>query len=255
MSRNMKFVWILLAFCLVGTLGSAQQIFVYRGKIEFERKTNLHRLYLSDEDGDSWSENLKKLVPRFKVDYFDLVFDSSKSVYQPGRESDNPRKGIAFFESPAASNVVFKDLNRRISISQKQIFESRFLIDDSLNKISWKILPETRSIANFTCRKAVGRICDSVVVVAFYTDEIIPSNGPESFGGLPGMILELAIPRLYTTWIATRLELWEASDSRSIKAPVKGKHAKEDQVITSIDEGIKHWGQKYRARALWFSSL
>jgi GLPGLI family protein len=94
-------------------------------------------------------------------------------------------------------------------------------------KIDWKITNEPRTIAGFECRKAVARIFDSVVVIAFYTDEIMPSSGPESFGGLPGMILGLAIPRLHTTWYATKLELIDVSGQ--IIAPKEGKKYTGDQ--------------------------
>ena len=36
-------------------------------------------------------------------------------------------------------------------------------------------------------------MCDTVYVVAFYTEDIPVSGGPEMFGGLPGMILELTV--------------------------------------------------------------
>jgi GLPGLI family protein len=101
------------------------------------------------------------------------------------------------------------------------------LVADSTIKIDWKITSEPRTIAGFECRKAVARIFDSVVVIAFYTDEIIPSSGPESFGGLPGMILGLAIPRLHTTWYATKLELIDVSGQ--IIAPREGKKYTGDQ--------------------------
>jgi hypothetical protein len=72
-----------------------------------------------------------------------------------------------------------------------------------------------------------GMLCpetfyDSIVVIAFYTDEIIPSSGPESFGGLPGMILGLAIPKMHTTWYATKHESVN-QPPKNIVAPKEGK--------------------------------
>ena len=78
-------------------------------------------------------------------------------------------------------------------------------IEDSLRAFNWKISDEVRTIAGFDCRKEVTSIFDSVVVVTFYTDEISVYSGPKNFYGLPGMILGLAIPRLYTTRFATKL--------------------------------------------------
>jgi hypothetical protein len=80
--------------------------------------------------------------------------------------------------------------------------------------------PESRKI-HWSINYLVARIFDSVVVIAFYTDEIIPTSGPESFGGLPGMILGLAIPRLHTTWYATKLEVMD--NPGAIIPPKTGK--------------------------------
>ena len=243
------FLIVLLCIC---TIARSQQVFIKQGKIEFERKTNSHRLYFTGEDG-SWIEQFKKLVPQFKISYFNLLFMENKSVYKPGKETEDEKSG--FFESPAAANTVYKDLLQQTSISQKQIFESQFLIIDSIRSLKWKILPETRTIAGFDCHKAVSRICDSVVVVAFYTDEIIPSTGPESFSGLPGMILELAIPRLYTTWTATKVELLDIADEKRITPPAKGKKANEKELAQQIKDGIKNWGDKWYHRSVWFATL
>jgi GLPGLI family protein len=248
----MKQTVLLISFLCACILAQSQQVFVSQGKVEYERKTNSHRLFFSGEEG-SWVDQFKKLVPQFKLSYFDLLFTPDKSLYKPGKEVDEQKTG--FFESPAAENIVYKDLKEQTLVSQKQIFESQFLVSDSMQKLQWKILPETRTIAGYDCHKAVSKICDSVVVVAFYTDEIIPSTGPESFGGLPGLILELAIPRLYTTWTATQIENLSPAEERKMIAPVKGKKASEKELMGKIKDGIKDWGDKYYHRAVWFSTL
>ena len=160
-----------------------------------------------------------------------------------------------FLESPAMENVVYKDLEQQISVSQKKVFESQFLLADSNKALKWKLEPETRTIAGFECKKAVTRICDSVVVVAFYTDQIITPGGPESFNGLPGMILGLAVPRLYTTWFATKLENISPADETKIAAPAKGKKATSTDMIAKVADVIKNWGEKYRDRSIWFITL
>ncbi len=97
----------------------------------------------------------------------------------------------------AAQNTILTKLDSGTSVTQKHVFNEMFLISDSIRKINWKITPEIRKINGFDCRKAVGRVFDSIVVIAFYTDEIVPSGGPECFTGLPGMILGVAIPRMH----------------------------------------------------------
>jgi len=248
----MKLIAVFIIAVSLSVSANCQTQFITKGKIEFERKTNTHRLYFSDGQEGGFMEEFKKLIPQFKTDYFELVFSEGKSVYKPGKENDEPKNG--FFESPAGTNVVYKDLDQKIMASQKQVFESQFLLTDSVKTIKWKMLPETRTIAGYECRKAITTICDSVVVVAFYTDEIIPSNGPESFGNLPGMILGLAVPRLYTTWFATKVEVLPDNEEKKISPPTKGKKGNEKEVLTKINDGTKNWG-KFRDRAMWFVSL
>ncbi|ULT40412.1 GLPGLI family protein [Niabella defluvii] len=73
-------------------------------------------------------------------------------------------------------------------------------------------------------------------MVAFYTDEIITKAGPESFNGLPGMILGLAIPHQHITIFATSVTGFDTAPSQW-KLPVQGKNIptnnKEFNVVTS----------------------
>lgn len=248
----MKKIFLFAIILVLAISARSQTIFIRSGKIEFERKTNSHRLYFSGET-ESWMEEFKKLVPQFRTDYFDLVFTEKKTLYKPGKETEVEKTG--FFESPAMENVVYNDLASQSTVSQKKFYDSEFLLSDSTKVSKWKFEPETRTIAGFECKKAITRICDSVVVVAFYTDQIITPGGPESFNGLPGMILGLAIPRLYTTWFATKLENISAADEAKIAAPAKGKKANTNDMIAKVAEGIKNWGEKWRDRSIWFITL
>ena len=108
---------------------------------------------------------------------------------------------------------------------------------------------ETREIAGFNCRKAIGKLFDSVYVFAFYTDEITVSGGPMSLHGLPGMILGITIPRMFTSWVATKLEV-NGIDTKKIVAPTKGKKRKAKELQPTIVEATKDWGSWGR-RAVW----
>src|SRR5688500_17732893 len=142
----MKRILILILTILPALAASAQPRFVTKGKIEFERKTNVHRLYYNEEEMGSWSETMKKLIPQFSVTYFDLVFTEGKSLYRPGRENPDEKR-LGFFSPPASENIIFKDLEHQTGVSQKQVYESQFLILDSLRNVTWKLQPEIRTIA------------------------------------------------------------------------------------------------------------
>lgn len=238
----MKVVFLFLFTLFFGNVLLAQQTFVAKGKIEFEKKENLHKMIdMQAQDWDfadaSWLEDVKKNTPQFATYYFDLLFDENRTLYKPGRETPN-QKSDMWGQSPSQDIVVFTDLGTRLLTSQKTIFGSQFLVQDSSRKIDWRITAETRDIAGFTCRKAVGKILDSVYVIAFYTDQILTNGGPESFNGLPGMILGVAIPRINTTWFATKLELTPVTDA-SIPVPTKGKKQTAAAFTKSLQDLLK----------------
>jgi GLPGLI family protein len=81
---------------------------------------------------------------------------------------------------------------------------------------------------------------DSVYVFAFYTDEIMIPGGPCSISGLPGMILGLTMPRLYTSWIATRVMLNGVNESAIKPVSVKKNYSLKD-LRSTLNERTKDW--------------
>ena len=82
---------------------------------------------------------------------------------------------------------------------------------------------------------------DSIFVVAFYTDEIMISGGPESFNGLPGMIMGLVINRLHTTWYATKIQVNDIND-KDIAPPKSGKKTNNEKLLEVLKASMKVWG-------------
>lgn len=123
---------------------------------------------------------------------------------------------------------------------QKMVYGSSFVTEDTVPVINWRITNESRVIEGFNCRKAVGVISDSVYVFAFYTDEIMISGGPCSINGLPGMILGVTIPRMYTSWIATKIMVNNVPVS-SIKPVVSKKPFTLETMKATIKDRTKDW--------------
>jgi GLPGLI family protein len=238
----MKKIIVILSIFLTVQQLSAQPIFLSKGKIEFEKRTNVW----ADLKG-SFAEEIKKTIPQYKTSYFDLIFDNDKAIYKPGRESTD--KAVTFFNLPANENIVYSNFATDQSIAQKNVFEKTFLILDSLRHAEWKIKNDFREIAGFNCRRATTIIMDSVFVVAFYTDEITVPGGPESFSGLPGMILGLVINRIHTSWYATKIEA-NSADTKQITPPTKGDKTTKVQLKEELNRLMKNWGE-YGQRNLW----
>jgi GLPGLI family protein len=100
-------------------------------------------------------------------------------------------------------------------------------------------------IAGFNCRKAVSKIFDSVYVFAFYTDEIMISGGPCTINGLPGMILGMTIPRLFTSWIATKVMINEVNEA-AIKPSSTKKAFPNKEFRNLLAERSKDWEEYYK---------
>lgn len=224
-------------------------IFLSQGKIEFEKKLNQ---YAQLEGDNSWSELQKKSISQFKTTYFDMLFTRTKTLYKPGREGTGTSMGW-FSELPAQENTVYSDLEQEKSVSQKKVFEQLFLVQDSIRKIRWKLTDETRTIAGFSCRRANAIIMDSIYVVAFYTDEILTTGGPESFTGLPGMILGIALPHQHVTWFATKVESVSVADTQ-VAPPQKGKKTDIAGLKETLNTALKDWG-KYGQRFIQAAML
>ncbi len=230
---------ILFSALLFTTLhiNAQNTVFLLQGRIEYERKVNLWA-QLDDIDDEGWREFEKKTVPQFKTTYFDLEFNGNKTLFKPGRENADNNK---LWQEPAEDNIVFTDLDKEQRISQKNVFEEKFLLQDSTRKIQWKITDETRNIAGFECRRANAIIMDSIYIVAFYTDAIITSSGPESFMGLPGMILGVAIPHNHITWFATKVYAETIKDTELVP-PIKGKKVNNTSLQATLKDRMKDWG-------------
>jgi GLPGLI family protein len=214
----------------------AQQQFITQGKIEYERKTNQHAFL---DEGNALDEIAKSKLPKFVTYYYDLTFKDDCTLFKTGREPETKQsKNFGIFDS---ENTILTKLDSNLSVTQRLIFGSAYLVTDSTRHIDWRITPEIRKIAGFDCRKAVGRIMDSIVVIAFYTDEIVTSGGPESINGLPGMIMGLAIPRLHTTWYATKLQLVEVMP-KDLEMPRKGKKVTGNEYQLQVKDILKNWG-------------
>lgn len=242
---------LFIVFSSLFISATAQTQFIWKGRVEYEKKINQFKSYEGEED-NMWIKEMMKVYPKFINDSYELKFDSKKSVYKLAKEnSDN--KYIMWGTKPTETDGVVQDFENKLVSSQKEVFENTYLIKDSIRKLEWRITDETREIAGFGCRKAVTKICDSVYVVAFYTDQIPVSSGPESFGGLPGLILGLAVPRLYTTWFATKLELIDPTASQ-LNPVQKGKKVSRAQLFSELQKGLKDWGKEAEKR-LWVIAL
>lgn len=248
MKKELLFIYTLLVFAF-----SANAQHTYMGKIEYERKINMHAQMAEMEEqmgGNSFMEKMKSQIPKFNTSYFDMTFDTSRTYYKPGREAPGANVFKMFGGGPATDNIVLTEFAKNSVTANKNVFDQKFYVQDTIRVMDWKERDEVRTIAGYKCHKAVGRICDSVYVVAFYTEDIPVAGGPEMFGGLPGMIMELAIPRLHTTWVAGKVDLIVPKPEEMV-VQEKGKKVNEKQLHDTIYDSFKKWGAMANRNVWW----
>jgi len=251
---TMKTKLTLLACLFLGfstTLSAQNARFATEGVIEFDRSTNMYAILQKQVNAENSSfltqiiDDYKKKQPQFKVLKSTLSFSKSKTLFTPIEDTSPP---IAWFgESPEISqiNTVYTDLSTKEKITRKKVYEETFVVKDTARTINWKITGETREIAGYMCRRANAVIMDSVYVVAFYTDEIPVSGGPESFNGLPGMILGVALPHDNVTWFAKMVND-RPVESKVLVPPTKGKATDVKGLISTLAAALKNYGTYYK---------
>lgn len=247
----MNRAYILILMLLISITTSAQQL-VLQGTITYERKENMHKMFEGEED-NSWAEAMKKTLPKYRVDVFGLTFNPHQSVYQIAQEHEG--MGATNFWRVAYKNTVQTDFDKQRIVDEKNVYERDYLITDSLPHYHWKLTGEYREIAGYNCRKASTIIMDSVYVIAFYTDAIPVSGGPELFNGLPGMIMGIVIPRMHTTFFATKVETQIPDRNEFAIRPTKG--SKQVSFLSYREEllrDIKNWG-KDNMKIFWKAML
>ena len=248
----MKTVISIIAFFLIQFGVSAQEV---QGRITYNRNADwisiMSKLsYVSQEDVDratlTWGKNESKGTN------YDLVFKNNKSVYTYKEEEDNENMGWSWKQS--AFILVADHKNKKIKEVREDI-GAKFLIEDEMKKYKWKILNEIKEIEGYLCMKAetVNSIKEQTVH-AWFTDAIPFQGGPEGYGGLPGMILELDINNGDAIITATKVDLETRVDKLPIPKKMKGKkldkaayEEKLEKFIAQSVEGRKnpYWRIRY----------
>jgi GLPGLI family protein len=220
--------------------------FITSGTIEYEKSVNTYaiikRMFGNNLTGLTQQafDQYQRTQPQFRILKSTLTFNNTQTLFTP-----MPTENVStiFGNVPMASqnNTIYTDLSAGSMTNQKAFFDETFLVKDSTRKINWKITDETREIAGYTCRRANALILDSIYVVAFYTNEIHVSGGPEQFSGLPGMILQVAVPHENVIWRATKVTDVPVP-ATAIVPPKKGKASNNKQLHDTIKGLIKNYG-------------
>lgn len=258
----MKYAITALFFFLVkGSLFAQNARFVTGGTIEYEKTINMHaqiRKSIIAENRDFYLkrfEEFKKSESQFKTLKSTLIFSKENALFSPQATETDPAKYFDDLPEVKQVNIVHTNLQAKKNIIQKKFYDETFLVKQNVRSIQWKVTNETREIAGFECRRANAIIMDSIYVVAFYTSQIPIPSGPESFGGLPGMILGVVLPHQNISWFAKSVLDKPVSNSLLIP-PVKGKSITTSELYNTLKSTLTEGNFKtFGERTLLFFLL
>jgi len=218
---------------------------VKEGKILYERTMQL-QIRINDDN-----PAFQNMIPKERKDKFELLFTDGKSLWQPV-EDDAQSDETAFGDGggmrmvvrmPGSNDIVFHNIGEGKKVEQRELAGKNYIIADSIRKLSWKVTGETKKMLGHNCMKATTqrmqesfrmtmdngdakreRFMDTLNIVAWFTNEIPGSFGPDMYQGqLPGTILEIDVNNGRSSFKA--IEITPKVDVAKLKEPSKGKKA------------------------------
>lgn len=232
----------LLFLSSVSLFAQEKLIVEYESRIEFD--VNKGFVMTTTTDGSSSNTKIgtnKEMEDKLKEamnkpSYYNLVLNSDESEFKVIERvtNDQPSEGGMQIKLSAGGGTTYKNLNEKISLKSASSFSQDFLITDSLKNYDWKITRESKELLGYEVRKAEAIVDSTTNVIAWYAPKLTYKNGPDVYGGLPGLIMEIEINsdsqqrgKRKITYKAISLNV--VNDKKGIERPKKGKKITQDE--------------------------
>ncbi len=221
-------------------LGAQHTFFPESGRITYERKFHLknylNRTISNPIERDETISYIAEGIGESRLEQFitkhTLTFSGGESLYEARMEDLSDEDKYATFFSPIGLEAKTYMNNNTGRFARLLSFEDEeLLMEDSIPVIKWKYTDEYRDIAGYACRRANGLVQDSIYVVAFFTNQIARTGGPELVQGLPGMVLGLSVPAFNINMFAIKVEL--------VNIPISAQLTKSKKVVPQSLESTK----------------
>jgi GLPGLI family protein len=254
----MKRVFSIVASFLALAAGAQTK----EGRVVYERTTQMANIRFGSSGGNLPPEIQAQMdrMPKSRTDQYELLFTPQHSLYQflPNATADEGNNtfaggGMVINMRMGGSETTYVDYASGKRVDQREIFDKNYVVADTITKLQWKLSDETKTILNFTAKKATATnivtrprvtmengemkremVTDTVPVVAWYTTEVPVATGPGFQGQLPGLMLELDVNRGQN--VTTAIEFSPKVAAAKIKEPKDGKHMTAAEFNTERDK-------------------
>lgn len=199
------------------------------GKIIYQEVINT-KPDMAKAEEQGWAQ-WANMVPETMTFKKQLIYNEKSSMYVNIKiETDDEEKNMMkrmMRRYSNANNQTYRSTETNTFVEQQDFMGKTFLIKGEPKKIVWKMTGEMKIIMSYPCLKAT--YTDSTETLeAWFTTEIPVFIGPEKYGQLPGMILELSSKKDKKTLIATSIEFKEVN-STELSEPIEGKEVTREQ--------------------------
>jgi GLPGLI family protein len=151
-------------------------------------------------DNPRWNDFIAGL-PKEGRNAFLLHFNNDVAVYKPNleeQEESTPElqraKHIQSFRNLPKPELkrVFYDLKNKKKLEEMNFMTRIFIVESDIDEMNWKLIPKKKQILEHICMGAELTIDDNTLT-AWFTPKIPISIGPDTFFGLPGLILMIEL--------------------------------------------------------------
>ncbi len=158
--------------------------------------------------------------------YANLYFSPTRTKYEDSDEqADADDQGYAWRKD---AYTIQRDFETNTLHDVIQMLGKVYLVDDTLAAPDWKIMNDMKEVAGHVCMNAFrdDTLKKQKINVWFALDIPVPS-GPERFGGLPGLILEVDVNDGGMLITADKIELKKLTTELDPPKKAKGKKVNE----------------------------
>ena len=209
------------------------------GLITYSTKINMHKRIPAER------EEIKQMIPEFNITKNILLFNTNESLYKNSPEEENPFDQGSVVNRTMIRTVppymTYLDRNESLVTQLREFMGKKYLIKKDQNRIPWKLLGETREIQGYPCKSATFTDENQREIKAWYTEDIRIPLGPDSFHGLPGLILEVGINEDEIIISVDNIE-WRALKKNELKVPKGGQEVTEEAYRAMMEEQMKNMG-------------
>lgn len=209
-------------------------IFAFTASIVFSQNGYAYyKKQLSSINEETANGYMKQALKQLKNQEYELSFNKNSALFKHVEalsvETNTVVEAFTKSISGFSGNVFFDQANQTV-IHEKEFSGSPFLIYKS--DVNWVLSRDTLKIDNYLCYKATtsqtienSQGTHKLQITAWYAPEISLPYGPDGYGGLPGLILQLENNGITTT--IKRIEFVK-NKIVAIALPTKGKEMTEE---------------------------